>query len=264
MITTRQRPTLLSWIALLLPLLYMFIPLASTLQFSLQAKRGEIGFSAYSNVLALPEFVSSFNFSFWTAILTIVIGTAIIVPTCFWVTLRLPQWRQFVEFFVLISFVTPTVVLVFGLVRAHNLTGLTNTAQGVYILLLGAYITRAFPYMYRSVDAGLRAINVRVLTEAAQSLGANWFTILARVILPNIIVAVLNGAFVTFAIVITEYTIAALLSQPAFGPFMQQIGTRKVYEPSALTILSLVLTWLCVGVFQYVGRRSVGAPISGV
>jgi putative spermidine/putrescine transport system permease protein len=38
------------------------------------------------------------------------------------------------------------------------------------------------------------------------------------VILPNIFVAVLSGAFLTFAIVIGEFTMASLLNRPAFGP----------------------------------------------
>ena len=40
--------------------------------------------------------------------------------------------------------------------------------------------TLALPYMYRAVDTGLRAIDVRTLTEAAESLGAGWPTILFR------------------------------------------------------------------------------------
>jgi len=54
--------------------------------------------------------------------------------------------------------------------------------------------------MYRSVDA-LSAIDVRTLTEAAESQGAGAVTILFRVILPNIRSAILSGAFLTFAIV---------------------------------------------------------------
>ena len=56
------------------------------------------------------------------------------------------------------------------------------------------YATLALPYMYRAVDTGLRAIDVRTLTEAAQSLGAGWATIITRVILPNVLVAVLSAA----------------------------------------------------------------------
>jgi putative spermidine/putrescine transport system permease protein len=54
--------------------------------------------------------------------------------------------------------------------------------------------------MFRSVDNGLRAIDVRALTEAAQSLGAGWGTILSQVIFPNLRVALLSGALLTFAI----------------------------------------------------------------
>ena len=93
--------------------------------------------------------------------------------------------------------------------------------MGTNVLLMFGYATLALPYMYRAVDTGLRTIDVATLTEAAQSLGAGWITILARVILPNVLVAVLSGAFLTFAIVIGEFTMAALLNRPAFGPYMQ-------------------------------------------
>ena len=78
--------------------------------------------------------------------------------------------------------------------------------------------------MYRAVDTGLRAIDIRSLTEAAQSLGAGWFTIIVRVILPNLRVALLSGAFLTLAIVIGEFTIASFLARPAFGPYLILLG----------------------------------------
>jgi putative spermidine/putrescine transport system permease protein len=257
----KRRASIVSWLALLLPLLYLAIPLIATFVFSLEAKKNVLGFTAYANALGAPDFVDRFMFSTRAAVLTVVMSVALIVPTAFWVNLRMPKARPFVEFFTLLPFVVPSVVLVFGLIRAHNSTGLTNSANGVYVLLVGAYITFSFPYMYRAVDTGLKSINVRALTEAAQSLGAGWFTIILRVILPNILVAVLNGSFITFAIVITEYTVASLLSQPGFGPYLYSVSSRKVYEPSALTIVTLLLTWLCVILIQLIGRGSAQARI---
>src|SRR3989442_8563616 len=96
--------------------------------------------------------------------------------------------------------------------------------------------------MYRAVDNGLRAIDVRTLTEAAQSLGAGWSTILLRVILPNVRVAVLSGAFLTFAIVIGEFTLASLLDRPAFRPHLQPIGGNRPHGPAALSLTSLAIT----------------------
>ena len=72
--------------------------------------------------------------------------------------------------------------------------------------------------MYRAVDTGLRAMDIQSLTEASQSLGAGWIRILVQVILPNLRVALLSGAFLTLAIVVGEFTIASFLARPAFGP----------------------------------------------
>jgi putative spermidine/putrescine transport system permease protein len=116
--------------------------------------------------------------------------------------------------------------------------------------------------MYRAVDTGLRAINVHTLTEAAQSLGAGWPTILLRVILPNVRAAVLSGAFLTFAIVIGEFTIASLLDRPAFGPYLQLIGANRAYEPSALAIISFAITWACM-VFIQVFARGAAEQVAG-
>ena len=83
----------------------------------------------------------------------------------------------------------------------------------------------AFPYMYFSLDTGFRSIDVHTLTEASQSLGAGWPTTLVRVILPNIKVAALGGAFLTLAIVMGEFTIASLAQFNTFSDL------RPVHQP---------------------------------
>jgi putative spermidine/putrescine transport system permease protein len=134
---------------------------------------------------------------------------------------------------------------------------------GASALLVIGYATLALPYMYRAVDTGLRTIDVRTLTEAAQILGAGWPTIIARVILPNVLIAVLSGAFLTFAIVIGEFTMASLLNRPAFGPYLQNIGANRAYEPAALAIIAFAITWACMSLIQILSRfapRSANRP----
>ena len=125
---------------------------------------------------------------------------------------------------------------------------------GANALLVIGYTTLALPYMYRAVDTGLRTIDVRTLTEAAQILGAGWGTIIGRVILPNVLIAVLSGAFLTFAIVIGEFTMASLLSRPAFGPYLQNIGANRAYEPAALAVIAFAITWGCMSLIQILSR----------
>lgn len=253
-----KRTSFWPWLWLALGATYFLLPLAATLQFSLQAKRAELGFTAYANIFADGTFFSSFAFSFQTALATIAISILLIVPTAYWVQLRLPQARPLIELITLLPFVVPAVVLVFSLSRAYNRTPLTDSHEGLHVLLIGAYVVLSFPYMYHAVDTGLRAINVRVLTEAAQSLGANWPTILLRVIFPNVYLSVLSGAFITFAIVMGEFTIASLLAQPAFGPYINLLSSSKVYEPSALAVVSFALTWASIGLIQLLSRGTPG------
>ncbi len=63
-----------------------------------------------------------------------------------------------------------------------------------------------------------------------------------------------RGHFLTLAIVMGEFTMAALLNRPAFGPFMQLIGANRAYEPPALAVIAFALTWGCMGLMQLASR----------
>ena len=256
-----KRSPLGAWIAVILGAVYFLTPLVATFEFSLRLKRGEYSFEAYKIVLGDSNFQSSFLFSVVLAFGTIVAGILLVVPTAYWVQLRLPKLRSLVEFITLLPLVIPAIVLVFGYIRMYNsesLLPLTASASGTNILLTLGYAALALPYMYRAVDTGLRAIDVRTLTEAAESLGAGSGTILFRIILPNIRSAILSGAFLTFAIVIGEFTFASLLNRPAFGPYLQLIGANRAYEPAALAVMAFAITWAAMGLMQLAGsaRRS--------
>jgi putative spermidine/putrescine transport system permease protein len=248
-----------SWIVLIFGLLYFILPLAGMTEFSLKMRRGVYSLDAYAKVLGDPQFQQTFSYSVLMALATIIFGVFLVVPTAYWVRLKLPGARPYIEFITLLPLVIPAIVIVFGYIRLYNTSSwlpLTGSATGTNILLMMGYATLALPYMYRSVDTGLRTIDVGTLTEAAQSLGAGWITILARVILPNVLVAVLSGAFLTFAIVIGEFTMAALLDRPAFGPYMQILGANRAYEPPALAVIAFAITWACMGLIQLVTRFS--------
>ena len=251
-----------SWVAFIAGLFYFFLPLIGMFEFSLRARRGVYSLDAYRNVLADPQFRDTFLYSVVMALFTIVVGVLIVVPTAFWVRLKLPRLRPVIEFITLLPLVIPPIVIVFGYIRLYNTSSwlpLTGTTTGTNILLMFGYSTLALPYMYRSVDTGLRSLDIATLTEAAQSLGAGWMTILAKIILPNVLVAVLSGAFLTFAIVIGEFTMAALLNRPAFGPYMQLLGANRAYEPAALAIVAFAVTWACMGIIQVISRNRTAA-----
>jgi len=246
-----------AWIVFTLAVLYFILPLAATVQFSLSIRRDALSLDAYTNVLQTPAFQQTFAYSIVIGIAAIIVGLLVVVPAAYFVRLRAPQLRPIIEFVTLLPLIIPPIILVFGYIRMYNSSSiipLTNSDWGTNILLTLAYVALALPYMYRAVDTGLRTIDVQTLTEAANILGANTVTILARVIFPNIIVAVLSGAFLTLAIVIGEFTIASLLNRPAFGVYMQNVGANRAYEPAALAVISFVITWVAMGMIQLLAR----------
>ena len=248
-----------AYAAIIFGCLYFLMPMIGMAEFSLSMRRGVYSLDAYRVVLADPQFQATFVYSLVMALITIIFGVLLVVPTAYWVQLKMPALRPVVEFVTLLPLVIPAIVVVFGYIRLYNTSSflpLTGSVTGTNILLMFGYATLALPYMYRAVDTGLRSIDVATLTEAAQSLGAGWFRIMATLILPNVLGAVLSGAFLTLAIVIGEFTMAALLNRPAFGPYMQILGANRAYEPAALAVIAFAITWACMGLIQMVSRLS--------
>jgi len=246
---------------MILGALYFFLPLLATFIFSLKAKLGTLSLLAYQQTFADQAFVYNFTYSVIWALSTIVVGILILAPTAYVIRLKVPKARTAVEFITLLPFVIPAVVLVFGLVRTFSQPPLLIVNSP--IVLVAGYAVLSMPYMYRSIDTGLRSIDVRTLTEAGQSLGAGGARIMFDVILPNIRVAILSGSFLTFAIVVGEMVLAQYLSKPAFGPYMAYQMQEQAYEPAAMAIISFSLTWIALGIIQLVGRGGAQAQIGG-
>ncbi len=248
-----------------LGMLYFFVPLYGTLDFSLRMKKGIISFLAYQIVLSDPQFLESFRYSVIMGLITIFISVLIFLPTTYWIHLKLPQAKPVVEIITILPFIIPVIVYVFGLIRTFSQPPLqlTLTPFKTDILITAGYVILSMPYMYRSLDAGMRAIDVRTLTEAAQNLGANWFQVMLNVIIPNLRIAILSGALICFATVIGELILGDFLVRPALGPYMVLVGRDKAYEPAALGILSFAMTWVCLGIMQLVSRGGTSQQLTG-
>jgi len=258
-----RRFPLASWLWVLVGAAYFLVPLVGTLLFALQKERGRLSLSAFQSALSDPLFARTFSFSSMMAALTIAAGIVIIVPSAYWIHLRYHRLRPVADFLALLPFVIPPIVLVLGLIRTYSrhlrigpVTLPAVTEVSTEALLLGGYMVLALPFMYRSVDNGLRAMDVRVLSEAGQSLGAGSLTVLWRVVLPNLRSSLLSGALLTFAIVLGEFTLTGFFvgDQRAFGPYLVIVGNHHAFDAAALTLLSFALTWLVMLIIHFVTR----------
>jgi putative spermidine/putrescine transport system permease protein len=244
--------------------LYFFVPLYAAFQFSLQMRRGTLSFDAYRSVLESDVFLNALSFSVIASGVAILAGALIVVPTAYWVRLRLPRLRPVMEFISFLPLIIPSVVLVFGHIRlfgSSSVLPLTTTDIGTNALLVAGYVVISLPYMFRAVDNGMATIDIATLTEAAESLGASRLRIVMGVIFPNLRSAIVSGAFLTFSICLGEFVIASLLNRQAFGPYLVQLGQDRAYEPAALAILSFALTWVLMAAMQAFALRKPGQAL---
>ena len=91
-----------AWGALVFGLLYFTLPLIGMTNFSLKMRRGEYSFDAYGKVFTDPRFQETFTYSVMQALFTIVFGVLLVVPTAYWVRLKLPRLRPVIEFITLL------------------------------------------------------------------------------------------------------------------------------------------------------------------
>jgi len=263
----RPRMTVSSVVWLLIAAIYFFLPLYAVLDFSLKENKAGTPCCTLHNygwVVHNGDFWHTIKISFMLAIETVVISLLLFVPTIYLVHLKFPKLRPVLAFMALVPFVVPPIVMVVGLLRTLKWT--PSWFYGTpWSFLATAYVILAFPYMYFSLDAGFRAIDVHTLTEASQNLGARWTTTLFRVILPNIRAAALAASFLTLAIVMGEFTIANLAAFHTFPIFLQYVNESQGFPAGALTLLSFLITWTAMLSLLLVGRKrgARGATIAG-
>ncbi|MBU0642896.1 MAG: ABC transporter permease subunit [Alphaproteobacteria bacterium] len=256
-----RRFPLLSTLIALAGAAFFIVPLIATFNFSLRMKRGELSFEAYRSVFDSDVFLGVLGFSATASLMAILMGVLIVVPTAYWVRLRVPRARPVIEFLSLMPLIIPPVVLVFGYVRLYgssSILPLTMTEAGTNVLLVIGYVVLSVPYMYRAVDNGMAAIDIATLTEAAESLGASRLRTIVFVIFPNIRSAIVSGAFLTFSISLGEFVITSLLNRPAFGPYLVQMGQDFAYQPAALAIMAFAFTWICMVLMEAFATRKPG------
>jgi putative spermidine/putrescine transport system permease protein len=232
-------------IVLVLTGAFFLIPLFSALRFSLENFTGGFTFSAFTAIPSQLGFTAALSLSARLAAVTTAITLGLMVPTSVYVHLRLPRLRPFFDSITIIPIVIPPVVLIVGVLQVAP-TFLKSTP---YLLAL-EYTILAMPFVYRSLDAGLRAIDLKTLTEASRSLGGGWRTTLWRV-------GILSATVLTLALVLGEFTMASLDLYQTVPVWIYQFAQDDGHISTAVSLLSLVVTWLVLMVISSFDLRRI-------
>jgi ABC-type spermidine/putrescine transport system permease subunit II len=246
--------------------LYFIVPIAASVWFTVRERDG-VSLETYAEIPGADGFAEAITRSLAIAGLTVVIALGLMVPTVVLVNLRLPRLRTTVELLTLMPLVLPPIALVVGvrsvLAWAPDYFFGTPLAEAFFALqkpslpwiLVFVYVILALPFVYRALDAGVRGADLRTLTEAARNLGASWPRVLVSVVLPVLKTSVLNAAFLTLALVMGEYTIAVILGFETFPTWIVRISGSQPQLSVAVSVLSLVITWVLLLLISALDRR---------
>jgi putative spermidine/putrescine transport system permease protein len=245
-------------------LFYMLLPILSTYVFSVATRWDRTilpeGYTLqfYARAAASSYFNITLRNSLILSLATVLVSLVIIVPTVYWVHMRLTSAKPLLDVLMILPFGIPTVVLALALVQIYNFQPLARSP----LLLIGAVVVYSMPFMYRPVSNALQAIDSHTLTEAGQSLGANVLQILTEVIIPGILPGILSGSLLVFATVFAEFTLTSLIVGAKFKTFpllLVEYTRINGNVAAAFSVISFTIAWLVSMMILWVGTKGKAA-----
>ena len=266
----RRRPPAWRVLIIVAILAIYLVPLLSSIKFSLIGKSGSYDLSNYRAIFDSSDVRSSALLSLEIAAMVAAVSVLVMLPTVILVRLRLPKLTFLMEVITILPIVVPPIALLAGLQQMQQTAPLwiVNLVFNHDITALAPfYLIFTLPLMYRSIDTGVRAIDLHTLVDASRSLGAGWVSTIFRVILPNVQTAVLGGAFLSIALCLGEVVLASGLDLPrnTFAVEMIQF-TQQDNAPGvsvAMTLIAFVFTFLLLFLLTFLVRKR-GVRTTGV
>jgi len=260
----RRRLNIFRYVVFTIFGIFFVLPLLAMARFSLEGptKLGTWSVTGWKQIASyqgtgIPPLLSAIEITLELAVITCAVMLVLLVPTMIWVRLRVQWLSRTIEFLCLLPLTIPAIVLAVGLGEIYvKIQRISLSA----LMLFWIYVILALPYAYRALAAGLAAIDVTTLSEAARSLGASWFTVIVRVIAPNMRAAILNAVLLTAALVLGEFTIAFLLLYTNLQVELYSISRNT---PNAAVLFStslaaLLFAFVLLLILSYAGRRRRG------
>ena len=241
------------WIILGIIGIYLVLPLVAMVEFSTRGAGDTRSLDAWRAIGTDDDLVAAILTSVELALLTVVGMLVLLVPTMTWVHLRVPRVRRLVEFICLLPLTIPAIVLVVGIAPIY--AWVTYFFGDSPLVLTFVYIILVLPFAYRAIDAGLGAIDIVTLAEAARSLGSSWLQVLTRVVIPNIRGAIISASVVSVALVLGEFTIASLLNFDTMQVVINLLGKRDAALAVAVSVAALLFAVVLLLVLAYVAPR---------
>lgn len=234
------------------------VPLAALVQFTF--RQGTDDGLTVAHWAAIVDPVNAFTYqpvfdglgaSLLIAVITVGIVLFVLLPAQIITALRYPKLRRVLEFVCIVPITVPVVVLVVGFIPVYQVVSRVF-GSGAWTLAFAIGIV-TLPFAFRPIAAAITATDMTVLSEAARSLGASWWTVTWRVLLPNLRRGITAACFLTITVVLGEYTLAAFLSRTTFQTALVLVQQTDPYVAAIFSVAALVFGFVLLVVIGRIG-----------
>ena len=218
------------------------------------------GWDAFWNVVTSRQSIAALRFTLEVSLACTVIN-AVSGTLIAWVLVRDRfRGKSLVNALIDLPFALPTIVAGLTLLALYGPTspvGINVAFTQAAVLMALLFVT--LPFVIRSVQPVLIELD-KEMEEAALSLGAGNRTVFLRVILPNLVPAILSGAALAFARAVGEFGSIILISGNI--PFKTQVASVFIFKqiesdnPIGAAAISVVL--LAISLIVLIGIRGLG------
>jgi ABC-type spermidine/putrescine transport system permease subunit I len=260
-------------------LVLLLVPFANIAMYSLHPYSPtkvflpELTFDNYRKIFDL-YYVRLFGRTLRLGLITTAASVAVGYPLAYWLARARPRWQTAGLFLLIMPLMVSVVIRVFGWIVILGRKGLVNQAlvtlglepvkllyseTAVVIGLVNIFV----PFMVLPVMAAIERVSPS-LEEAAQNLGANWYQMFRRVILPLSLPGLISGCLLVYSLSISAFVTPALMGNPRERMVGQQIYDEVLVSfnwPGAaslsltLVLVTAVLIFGALFATRHAGRR---------
>lgn len=236
---------------ILIGLGFFILPIYASTIFAFQKSDGSFSLDPLTAAADNEELMKSLSLTMQLAFGTVLLTLLLLIPTVAYLHLVIPGARAWVEFLTLTPLVIPPIVQGLGF-----LYSMPTQLKATPYALIFAYVILALPFSYRTIDAAFSTIDIRTLYDASVSLGARPFTVIRKVLIPNVSTGIFGAIFLTIALVLGEYAFASLLLWGTFPTALARAGMSGASTAVALSVVSLLGVWLLLNIITVFNRKN--------
>lgn len=204
---------------ILLIITYLLIPLLATFIYSLSTSWTGIlpkgmTMNNYIELFSDVTFLQSIGRTVLLCIIPISITILFVLLAMFATTLYFPKLDKYIQILCMIPYAIQGVILSVSIISLY--AGGSTIISNRLVMLIGAYCIIILPHIYQGIKNSMYSINMPMLVEAAEMLGASKLVAFFKVVIPNILSGITVSALLAVGIVFGDYVLIRNITGSSF------------------------------------------------